>query len=293
MRILSLLPAATDMLTAMGLSHLLVGCTHECDLAKECGTIPRVTVSKIPSGSSSGEIDRLVRESCVTKEPLTSIDRELVCSLRPDVVISQALCEVCALTPNQLQELAIDLDRSRAETTPIRWIELAPKILEDVFRSIHVLGESIGQTDVALSLIQDLRNRMAQLEERHRHMPSIPTVTLEWLQPFFNVGHWTPELLKTINLVDRLGVPGGHSHPCSWDEIVAAQPEVVLFACCGRTREETHREIESLSGTIPWLDLTAMAKGRFLVLDGNSSFSRPGPRLIATLEEISWWLTNS
>ncbi|MBM3965354.1 MAG: hypothetical protein FJ308_09860 [Planctomycetes bacterium] len=293
MRILSLLPAATDMLTAMGLTHFLVGCTHECDIANRNAAIPRVTRSKIPCGSSSDEIDRMVRDACLTKEPLTWIDRELVCSLRPDVVVSQGLCEVCALTPNQLQELALDLDRTRAEETPIRWIEIAPTTLEEVFHSMHVLGAAIGQTDAAVSMIQNLRNRMAILEERHRGMLSISTVTLEWLQPFFNVGHWTPELLRTINLVDRLSVPRGHSHPCSWSEIVAAQPEVILFACCGRTREETHREIESLSSTIPWLDLRAMANGRFLVLDGNTSFSRPGPRLVETLEEISWWLTNS
>lgn len=293
MRIVSLLPAATDMLTAMGLTHLMVGCTHECDVGESSHVIPRVTHSRIPLGASSGEIDRLVREASATKEPLTRIDRELVQSLRPDVVISQGLCEVCALTPNQLQELARDLDRDRTQGTSIRWIELDPRTLEDVFQSMRDLGDAIGRTDEALSLIQRLRMRMAALGEQHQSKPGIATITLEWLQPFFNVGHWTPELLQTINLEDRLGNPGGHSHPCSWDEIVRTQPEVLLFACCGRTREETRQEIEALSSTIPWSQLPAMANGRFLVLDGNTSFSRPGPRLVETLEEISGWLAHT
>ena len=293
MRIVSLLPAATDMLTAMGLAHLMVGCTHECDVGESSNVIPRVTHSRIPLGASSAEIDRLVREASATKEPLTRIDRELVQSLRPDVVISQGLCEVCALTPNQLQELARDFDRDRTKDTSIRWVELDPRNLEDVFQSMRDLGDAIGRMDEAHSLVRRLRERMASLYERHRGKPKIETITLEWLNPFFNVGHWTPELLQTINLEDRLGNPGGHSHPCSWDEIVRTQPEVLLFACCGRTREETRQEIEALSSTIPWSQLTAMTHGKFMVLDGNTSFSRPGPRLVNTLEEIGQWLENN
>ena len=292
MRILSLLPAATDMLVAMGLGDSLVGCTHECDLGANAERIPRVTYSRIPIGESSEEIDRLVREASESKEPLTRVDRELVISLKPDFVISQGLCEVCALTPNQLQELARELDQGRTRDLPIRWIEIAPKTLEDVFHSMLHLGDSIAQNDAAKSLVHGLRSRMAALEKQHRNRQETPMITLEWLQPFFNVGHWTPELLRTIKLHDRLGNPGGHSKTCSWEDIVDAQPELVLFACCGRTREETLAEIETLSSESPWSRLPAMAEGRFWVLDGNSSFSRPGPRLVETLEEISRWLGN-
>lgn len=292
MRILSLLPAATDMLTSMGLADLLVGCTHECDARNANDAIPRVTQSRIASGMSSVEIDRLVRESSVNKEPLTRIDCDLVRSLRPDVVISQGLCEVCAITPNQLQKLAKQLGRDRTQSTAIRWVEIVPKTLEQVFQSMRDLGEAIGRTEESNALVLRLQERMAKLEERHRGTPAIATVALEWLNPFFNVGHWTPELLQKINLMDKLGNPGGHSHPCSWEDIIALKPEVLLFACCGRTRDETASEIEQLSNTIPWSHLPAMAKGQYLVLDGNTSFSRPGPQLVDTMEEISSWLAS-
>jgi iron complex transport system substrate-binding protein len=282
MRIVSLLPSATEMLCALGLKDQLVGVTHGCDYPEEVTRLPRVTSTGIPHEASSAEIDRLVRERHAAGLPLYDLDRELLTRLRPDLLVTQGLCDVCAVADRDARDVAAELPGCPAV------VSFAPRSLEDVFANIMELGQLTGRPAEAALLIGDLRDRTDRVRELTSRAAYLPRVTfLEWLDPLYACGHWTPELVEYAGGREGHARTGDASRVLGWDEVLAWQPEVMVIAGCGLTVEEVRRQFSALQRRPGFDRLPCSRAGRVTAVDGLAYFSRPGPRLVDSLELLA------
>lgn len=282
MRIISLLPSATEIICRLGLEHELVGVTHECDYPEFVQTLPKVTQTLIPHDATSREIDALVRERLTTQAALYTLNMPVVEELRPDLIVTQALCDVCAVAADEVESAACTLPG----TPPV--INLEPSTLEDVFECLRLVGRATDRLDRANSEIASLDARVQAVEERSRTVPTRPrVVVLEWLDPPFSCGHWTPQLVRLAGGDEMIGVEGEPSRTISWDQVIEARPEVLWIACCGFDVERTLEDIAVLRDQPDWANLPCVQEGRVYVVDGSQYFSRPGPRLVDSLEIIA------
>lgn len=282
MRIVSLLPSATEMVCELGLQDSLVGVSHECDYPVGVERLPRVTRSLIPHGIPSREIDELVREQLQTERALYHLQRELLDELRPDLIVTQSLCDVCAVSTTEVEAAVCSLPGG------VQVLSLAPQRLEDMFADLKRLGAAAGVPEIAEQAIGRLRERVLLVAERSRGVTSRPwTLLLEWIDPPFSAGHWTPELIELAGGEAVLGAPGVPSRTLSWAEIAAANPEVLVIACCGFDLPRTERDLPVL-GQVPELaGLNCLQNDRIYLADGNWYFNRPGPRLVDSLELLA------
>ena len=284
MRIVSLLPSATEILFAIGAGDEVVGVTHECDYPDEALRLPRLTASAGPDYATPAEIDRHVRESLHQGSSLYSLDRGLLESLRPDLIVTQELCPVCAVSYEVVDAAAKQL-RSDA---PI--VSLEPSSLRDVFDTILLLGRMTGRESKAREVVVSLEARVAALVTAQKLGKQPPrTLVLEWTDPPMSAGHWIPELIELAGGEPVLANSGVDSKRLEWDAIVAADPDVVIVAPCGFDLLKTKAAIAELDATPQWRLLRANRSGRVLALDGNSYLSRPGPRLVEASEIIARW----
>lgn len=280
MRIVSLLPSATEMICVLGLENRLVGVTHECDYPASVRRLPKVVRTRIPSEASSGDIDRLVREQLKTTRSLYSLDVALLNDLRPDVIVTQSLCEVCAVAQEEVQAAL-----SQLSGTP-RVINLEPQSLEGIFDALRHVATAAGVS--AEETIRSLRARVEAVAARSATLAERPRVALlEWLDPPFSCGHWSPELVRLAGGIEGLGREGQPSRRLRWEDIITWQPEVVVIACCGLNVERTLRDLAGIHSVSGWQDLPAVRSRRVHVVDGSQYFSRPGPRLIESLELLA------
>jgi iron complex transport system substrate-binding protein len=276
-RIVSLLPSATEIVCALGLEDCLVGVTHECDYPPAVKALPKVTRTLIPHDATSREIDGLVRERLQTRTALYTLDMPVLESLRPDLLVTQALCDVCAVAEEEVRSAACSLPGSP------RVINLEPMSLEDVFDTLTMVGRATGRETDAESVVASLRKRVRQLSEKSGRIPVAqrPRVAfLEWIDPLFNAGHWNPSLIELAGGIDVLGNAGMPSRTISWDALRESQPDVVFVACCGYSAERAVADLPILRRQPGWCDLPCVRSGRVFVTDGNAYFSRPGPRLV-------------
>jgi len=284
MRIVSLLPSATEILFAIGAGDEVVGVTHECDYPDEALRLPRLTASAGPDYATPAEIDRHVRESLHQGSSLYSLDRGLLESLRPDLIVTQELCPVCAVSYEVVDAAAKQL-RSDA---PI--VSLEPSSLRDVFDTILLLGRMTGRESKAREVVVSLEARVAALVTAQKLGKQRPrTLVLEWTDPPMSAGHWIPELIELAGGEPVLANSGVDSKRLEWDAIVAADPDVVIVAPCGFDLPKTKAAIAELDATPQWRLLRANRSGRVLALDGNAYLSRPGPRLVEASEIIAKW----
>lgn len=284
MRIVSLLPSATEIVCALGLGKDLVGVTHECDYPPAVKELPKVTRTHIPHDASSREIDALVREQLQTQQALYSLDMPTLERLRPDLLITQALCDVCAVAEAEVSAAACSLPSHP------RVLNLEPMSLEDVFGTLLLVGEATGCEERAREVVEGLQARVAAVRERSAAIPGDerPRVAfLEWLDPLFNGGHWNPALIDLAGGTDVLGNADQPSRTVAWEELVRAQPDVVFIACCGFTAERALQDLPALRRQPGWEAVPAVRAGRVHVTDGNAYFSRPGPRLVDGLEILA------
>lgn len=282
MRIVSLLPSATEMLCALGLEEQLVGITHGCDYPESVNHLPRVTSTGIPKDASSAEIDRLVRERHAAGLPLYDINTRLLARLRPDLLVTQGLCDVCAIPDATARDVAAGLPGRPAV------VSLAPRLLVDVFANILELGQLTGREDQALALVRSLRSRAEYVRERTRQAIQRPRVSLlEWLDPLYACGHWSPELVAMAGGQEGHASPGVASRVMDWGEVLQWQPEVILVACCGIGIEETERQFPLVTNRPGFAELPCAKSGRMYAVDGVAYFSRPGPRLVDSLEVLA------
>lgn len=271
LRIVSLLPSATEIVCALGAAEQLVGITHSCDLPEGVGPLPILTRTSLPLAAPSGEIDRLVRERARRGEPLYVVDEARLAALRPDLILTQALCAVCAV-PEQA---------ARAVAGGARVVSLTPTRLGDVFAAIREVAAALGVPARGEALATGLEARVAAVAARSERARKRPRVALlEWLEPLFACGHWNPELVRLAGGVEALGREGEPARRASRAELRAARPDVLFVACCGLPLER------ALADLAPDLVADSGAAACY-VADGRSHFSRPGPELVASLELLA------
>jgi iron complex transport system substrate-binding protein len=282
LRIVSLLPSATEIVCTLGLQDSLVGVTHECDYPPFVRGLPKVTKTLIPHDASSGEIDRLVRDRLKTQRALYTLDLPQLEQLKPDLIVTQALCDVCAVAEAEVQQAACSLPGSP------QVINLEPMSLSDVFDTLRVVAAKTGITDKGEQIIAGLQGRVDRIAKRSATIQNRPRVVLlEWIDPPFSCGHWSPELIQMAGGDEQLGRPGVASRTLGWDEVTRAQPEVLFIACCGFDVQRTMNDLPILRRYPGFGDLPAVRTGRVFVVDGNAYFSRPGPRLVESLELVA------
>jgi len=282
MRIVSLLPSATEIICSLGLRENLVGVTHECDFPAGVESLPKVTRTLIPHDATSAEIDSLVRERLKTEKALYSLEMETLQRLQPELIVTQALCDVCAVAEQEVNEAACSLPGSP------RVINLEPTCLEEVFDCIRTVGLAVGIEDRAAEVVAGLKARVRAVIERSgslSHRPSM--MLLEWIDPPFSAGHWSPELVEMAGGREVIGVAGQRSTTVDWDTIVEADPEMLVIACCGFTVERTRQDLPILESYPGWSSLACVRNDQVHIVDGSAFFSRPGPRLVDSLEILS------
>ncbi|MBX9579033.1 MAG: cobalamin-binding protein [Gemmataceae bacterium] len=282
MRIVSLLPSATEIVCDLGLGDDLVGVTHECDHPRFVADLPKVTRTLVPHDAGSRDIDALVRERLKTQRALYTLDLPTLERLAPDLIVTQALCDVCAVAEAEVTAVACSL-RGRP-----RVINLEPMSLEGVLDTLRAVGRAAGVADRGEAVVSDLRRRTDVVAARSERVAAHPRVVLlEWLDPPFSCGHWSPELVRLAGGDEVIGRAGRPSRTLTWEEVVAARPDVVFIACCGFSLDRTLVDVPGLAARPGWADLPAVRAGRVYVTDGNAYFSRPGPRLVDSLEILA------
>ncbi len=282
MRIVSLLPSATEILFAIGAGDEVVGVTHECDFPPEAIVRPHLTSSALPQAGSSAEIDRHVRRSLHEGSSLYHLDAELLERLAPDLIVTQELCVVCAVSYEIVQRA---VRRLRGDP---RLISLEPSSLDDVFDTISFLGELTGHQRGAAGLLAELHSRVDGLRSRAQRGAQRPRVlVLEWTDPPMSGGHWTPGLVELAGATPVLGNPGANSRVLRWEEIAREDPDAIVVGPCGFDLQRTHQAIAELEKNLAWCDLRAVREGRVHAIDGSAYLNRPGPRLVDTAELIA------
>lgn len=277
-----MLPSATEIVCALGLDSDLVGVTHECDYPAFVRALPKVTQTVIPHDASSARIDALVRDRLVTQRALYTLDLATLETIAPDLIVTQALCDVCAVAEDEVRAAACHLPGQPAV------VNIEPRKLADVFSAIVEVARAAGVGERAAAVVDGLRARVEAVAERGRSSTTRPRVALlEWLDPPFSCGHWSPELVRLAGGVEGLGREGEASRTLQWPDVLAWQPEVVVIACCGFSIERTMQDMASLPLVPGWNDLPAVRAGRVFVVDGSQYFSRPGPRLVDSLEILA------
>ncbi len=284
MRIVSLLPSATEIVCALGLEAGLVGVTHECDYPPSVKHLPKVTRTLIPHDATSGEIDALVRERLESQSALYTLDMEILERLRPELLVTQALCDVCAVAHAEVTSAACSLPGQP------RVLNLEPMSLDDVYDTLHMVGAAAGVEARAKQVVDGLKQRVTTVAERTASIPvgERPRVAfLEWIDPPFNGGHWNPALIEMAGGIDVLGNAGQPSRTLDWHTVAASRPDVLFIACCGFDTRRTLQDIPLLQRQPKWNALPCVLSGRVYVTDGNAYFSRPGPRLVDGLEILA------
>ncbi len=276
MRVCSLIPGATEVVAALGRADSLVGISHECDFPPEIRNKPVMVRATIETDhSDSLEIDTQVKNTLAKGGDLYRLDEDLFERAQPDIVITQELCQVCAVTPGQLQ---------RALETLPQWpqvLSLNPTHLQGVLTDIERIGAAIGRDTEARAYAASLRARLHALQRQVSSASECPRVLcVEWLNPLYIAGHWIPDMVALAGGQDPLGSPGEPSRPVTWDQVVEAKPDVLVLMPCGFSIERTLHELQSLTRDWNWTALPAVRNGRVFAVDASSYFSRPGPRLV-------------
>ena len=273
MRIASLVPSATESLFALGLGDRVVAVTHECDYPAEALRLPRLTRSVIPPGLAPDEIDATVREVTGRGDPLYELDEPELAAAAPDLIVTQALCAVCAVSYADVRAVA-----GRLPSLP-EVISLDPKTLGEVLDDLVRLAGSTGVAARGERLRTDLQRRLDRVEDATRDAPRPRVVTLEWLAPPYAGGHWVPEMVELAGGQSVAGEPGRDSRVVAWDELAAARPDVAVVMPCGLYAEEAAEQALAHRN-----ELKALGAGTIHAVDAASSFSRPGPRLVGGVE---------
>ena len=274
MRIVSLVPNGTEILFAVGAGDLVVGVSHECDFPAEARTRPILTGSALTPGMSSAEVDKAVSAQVGSGESLYTLDEARIAKLAPDLIVTQQLCPVCAVSTSQVDGAIQPLPRCPEV------LSLDPKTLSDVMADILRVGEVTGRKTEAEALVRDLERRLDAVRARVQGRPRPRVAALEWLDPPFAGGHWVPEMIEIAGGIDVFGKPGGHSARLTWEQVREADPDVLVAMPCGYDEAGAAAQL-SLLGEMPEI------RARFFPVDANGCFSRPGPRLVDGIERLS------
>ena len=277
MRIVSLVPSATEMLFALGLGDAVAGVTHECDFPPEAAELPPVTRDLLPPGLSPAEIDAAVEERTSNGEAIYELDQTALADAEPDLVVTQGLCAVCAVSYDDVRAVAAELP-----TRP-RVISLDPSTLGEVLSDVRTLAQATDRKDAGVDLVRDAADRLDRVRLGLRSVVDRPRVAmLEWLDPVWVGGHWVPQMIDYAGGEDVLGLAGEPSRRSAWEEVAAAAPDVVVVAPCGYDLARAHEEAEAHAER-----LTRLGARRIVSVDASAYFSRPGPRLVDGVELLA------
>lgn len=284
MRIVSLVPNATEILFALGAGDEVVGVSHECDYPPEARTRPILTGSALTPGMAPNEVDAAVSAQLASGASLYTLDEKRLAELAPDLLFTQELCPVCAVSTAQVGDAVAPLAQS-ARCPEV--LSLDPTRLEDVLADILHVGLRLGRSAAAEALVDDLRARLERVERATHGHPRPTVVALEWLDPPFLGGHWVPQMISIAGGRDPFGVaPGERSRRVPREKIAAADPDWIIAMPCGFDAAGASRELAKLAGNEVWEGLRAVQSGRVAAVDANGCFSRPGPRLVDGIEQL-------
>jgi iron complex transport system substrate-binding protein len=276
------LPSATEILCLLGLRDSLVGVTHECDYPESVLSLPRVTRTSIPRDATSAQIDQMVRRRVGQNGALYQLDEGTLSTLRPDLMVTQTLCDVCAVDESAVRSAACAMPWGPKVVT------LNPSSLQDVYCAIRNIALAAGVSDRAESVIESLQDRAQRVTKQTRGLADRPTVVfLEWIDPLFCGGHWNPQLVEMAGGFEMLGIRGKPSTTIDWDSLRKANPDVLFIACCGFSERRAKDDLPILQQKPGWSDLKAVKNHRVCFADGSAYFNRPGPRLVDSLEILA------
>ena len=283
MRICSLLPSATEVIALLGLSNELVGISHECDYPPSVKKVPIMVEPMIsPHGLSSDDINRQVRQLVASGQRLYRLNDHLLRQARPDLILSQDLCHVCAVTPDQLHDAICSLPQQPAVLT------LNPSTVHDVIDDVVRIGDAAGRSAEGHRLAAQLRDRLDAIRTQLADISHRPRVVcIEWLSPLYVAGHWVPEMVQLSGGQDVLAQPGSPSRVVTWDEVLAAAPDILIVMPCGFSVKQTQTELFSMMQRPGHWRLSLNLAQRTFLVDASSYFSRPGPRLIDGIELLA------
>jgi iron complex transport system substrate-binding protein len=282
-RIVSLIPSATEIVCALGFEQSLVGRSHECDYPPSVRRLPAVTAPKFNPDGTSYQIDQRVKAILQDALSVYRVDAEALRSLRPTVIVTQEQCEVCAVNVQDVEQAVCDWLEDRP-----RIVSLAPNSLPDIWADINRVGEALGVRARSDELLRAIQDRMEAISAGVRDEPDRPTVAcIEWLDPLMAAGNWMPELVEMAGGVNLFGEAGSHSPWLTWEQLVDADPDVIVVLPCGYDLAVTRRELPAMTSHPAWGTLRAVREGRVFLTDGNQYFNRPGPRLVESLEILA------
>ena len=283
MRICSLVPGATEVVAALGLEDYLIGISHECDFPPSLARVPVMVRARVESGTlSSAQIDAQVGTLLSTGEGLYELDEPGLLAAKPDLLITQDLCDVCAITPSHLAKVLRNL------APPPRMVTLNPRRLDDILRDIATLGAALEREAAGVDLAARLRSRLYAVRKTVSADSARPKVAcIEWLAPLYTAGHWVPDMVEAAGGIDVLAKAGTTSRTIDWDTLAAAEPDVIVLMPCGFTIPRTRTEVGAVTDHPRWKSLPAVRRGDVYLVDALSYFSRPGPRLIDGVEQLA------
>jgi iron complex transport system substrate-binding protein len=282
-KIVTLLPAATEIVCALGLEENLVGRSHECDFPESVKHLPVCSDANFPDHLSSGDIDTKVKEILADALSVYTVNREQIKHLAPDVVITQAQCEVCAVS---LKAVAAALDDYLDK--PARIVSLQPNTLDDIFIDISTVANALNATGAGVVLLEDLNERIDIIRHKLKYIDNKPTVAcVEWLEPLMVSGNWVPELVTIAGGMPILAEAGKHSPYIIWEDLKSHDPDILIIMPCGFAIERTLKEIHLLLQLPAFSELKAVKTNRVYIADGNQYFNRPGPRIVDSIEILA------
>jgi iron complex transport system substrate-binding protein len=283
MRIVSLLASATEIVHALGLEDQLVARSHECDWPPSITHLPQASKPSFVVTGSSRAIDLAVKERVAMALSIYEVDAELLRGLKPDIILTQTQCQVCAVTPGDVARALCQLTEQ-----PAHIVSLEPNRLGDVWEDIRRVAAACGVSERGEQVIERLRRRVLAIAMKAGPLEPKPTVaTIEWIEPLMTAGNWMPELVELAGGVSLFGEAGKHSPGLEWHDVVAHDPDVLLVSPCGFGIPRTQQELALLEARAGWSELRAVREGRVFVADGNAYFHRPGPRLVESLEILA------
>ena len=280
LRIVSLLPSATEIAVALGLGDNLVGRSHECDFPPGIERLPVVTSTKLEKGLGSRAIDDRVQAIVRQGLSVYNVDADLLRELAPDVILTQSQCAVCAVTPVDLEDAL-----GKWVGTAPKLVSLAPDDLDQIWDSFRMVGDATGARAAAERAVHDLRERMNGVRQRRRFSDAAPTMAaIEWMDPLMVAGNWIPELIRLAGATPLLARAGEHSDWLEWSALAGADPDVIVLMPCGYQLVQTLADLPALLGRAEWAQLRAVRAGNVAIVDGHHLYNRPGPRLVESTQ---------
>ena len=282
LRIVSLIASATEIVCALGLRPALVGRSHECDFPPDVLELTQCTSPKFQTDGTSYEIDQRVKAILQDSLSVYHVDAELLDRLAPTHIITQSQCEVCAVSLKDVEQAVCQLIHSKPQI-----VALNPNMLDEVWNDIRVVAQALGVDGRGRGLVADLQTRLQHIREAASDKQRPRLAFIEWIDPLMAGGNWMPTLIETAGGQNVFGVAGTHAPPLAWEELRAADPDIIVVAPCGFDIDRTMSEMPVLTAQPHWQELTAVRRNRVFVADGNQYFNRPGPRLVESARILS------